>query len=163
MVVGCLSVIPLLSSASFYPLTYYAKDFVDRKDICYDFVVNHEYAEYAIAELVNLGSIYTYSVQQMVILVALGISTLGLLVSACMVQTGHQPGVPEQVLVAPGMPGGIVTTDGGATGGPVRTLGAAGIGGGVVNPVYLVQQQHQLSHSSQLVYLQQVRSWKGNG
>ena len=51
MVVGCLSVIPLLSSASFYPLTYYAKDFVDRKDICYDFVVNHEYAEYAIAEL----------------------------------------------------------------------------------------------------------------
>ena len=44
MVVGCLSVIPLLSSASFYPLTYYAKDFVDRKDICYDFVVNHDYA-----------------------------------------------------------------------------------------------------------------------
>ena len=154
MVVGSLSVIPLL--ASFYPLTYYAKDFDDRKDICYDFVLNHEYAEYAIAELVNLGSIYTYSVQQMVILVALGISTLGLLVSACMVQTGHQPGVPEQVLVAPGMPGGIVTTGGGAP-------GAAGLGGGVVNPVYLVQQQPQLSHSSQLVYLQQVRSSKGNG
>ena len=160
MVVGCLSVIPLL--ASFYPLAYYAKDFDDRKDICDVFVLNHEYAEYAIAELVNLGSIYTYSVQQMVTLVALGISTLGLLVSACMVQTGRQPCVPAQVLVAPGMPGGIVTTGGGAPGGPVRTLGAAGLGGGVVNPVYLVQQQPQLSHSSQLVYLQQVRSWKGN-
>ena len=32
MVVGSLSVIPLL--ASFYPLAYYAKDFDDRKDIC---------------------------------------------------------------------------------------------------------------------------------
>ena len=85
MVVGSLSVIPLL--ASFYPLAYYAKDFDDRKDICDVFVLNHEYAEYAIAELVNLGSIYTYSVQQMVTLVALGISTLGLLVSACAVQT----------------------------------------------------------------------------
>merc|ERR1719167_462367 len=84
------------------------------------------------------------------------VTTLGLLVSACMVQTGRQPGVPAQVLVAPGMPGGIVTTGGGAPGGPVRTLGAAGLGGGVVNPVYLVKQQPQLSHSSQLVYLQQA-------
>ena len=52
MVVGSLSVIPLL--ASFYPLAYYAKDFDDRKDICDVFVINHQYADHAIAELVNL-------------------------------------------------------------------------------------------------------------
>ena len=124
--VGFLSLLPL--AASFYPLVYYAKDFEERKQVCIDF--SKESQDKANISLVNLGKFYTYAVQQMVLVVVLAIATLGLLVSACRMKTGHQAAgggggvVPGQVLVAPQA---------------LINSGAPGI----VNPAYLVQQKPQ--------------------
>ena len=124
--VGCLSLLPL--AASFYPLVYYAKDFDERKQVCIDFAkVSKDTANIS---LVTLGKFYTYAVQQMVLVVVLAIATLGILVSACRMKTGHQAAggsggvVPGQVLSAP------------------RDL-VNSRAPGIVNPAYFVQQKPQ--------------------
>ena len=77
-IVGGLSVIPLL--VSFYPLVYFVKDYDERFRICDDGSLSR----------LNLGKLYTYSGQQLALLVVLGAVTVGLLFSTFSTESQEQ-------------------------------------------------------------------------
>ena len=96
--------------------------------MCIDF--SKESKDKANISLVNLGKFYTYAAQQMVLVVVLAIATLGLLVSACRMKTGHQ---------AAGEGGGVVA--GQVLEAPQALINSGAPG--IVNPTYLAQQKPQ--------------------
>ena len=77
-IVGGLSVFPLL--VSFYPLIYFVKDYDERFGICDDGSLSR----------LNLGKLYTYSGQQLALLVVLGAVTVGLLFSTFSTESQEQ-------------------------------------------------------------------------
>ena len=90
-IVGGLSVIPLL--VSFYPLIYFVKDFDERIKNCGGYTMESMTVPDAQSlSLLNLGKLYTYSGQQLAVLLALGSVTVGLIFSTSSMETGeHTP------------------------------------------------------------------------
>ena len=79
-IVGSLSVIPLL--VCFYPLIYFVKDFDERIKNCGGYTMESMTVPDAQSlSLLNLGKLYTYSGQQLAVLLALVAATVGLIFS----------------------------------------------------------------------------------